>query len=235
MTFRRSAPAALIIASAVIILTLTFVSNKLFSGLTDSVETGQYQLMQSILTSALDSAAERALARADMIADLDATREAVAAKDHDKLLALYGEMFGTQRDRHGVSQAQFHIPPAVSLLRLHSPKAFGDDLTRSRPMVVAVNRDHQPHKGFAIARSGPAIFGIAPIHDKAGNPIGSFEFGLDFGPILDQLKAAYGWTRHFTSRRSRCTTSPRASIRRSTATRTASATSSAIIPPTRRW
>jgi len=192
MTFRRSAPTALIIASAVIILTLTFVSNKLFSGLTDSVEQGQYQLMQSILTSSLDSAAERALARADMVADLDATREAVAAKDHNKLLALYGEMFGVQRDRHGVSQAQFHLPPGTSLLRLQSPAAFGDDLTRSRPMVVAVNRDHQPRKGFAIARSGPAIFGIAPIHDAAGNHIGSFEFGLDFGPMLDQLKAVYG-------------------------------------------
>ncbi len=74
MTFRRSAPVALIAASAVIILTLTFVSNRLFSGLTDSVEQGQYQLMQSILTSSLDSAAERALARADMVADLDITR-----------------------------------------------------------------------------------------------------------------------------------------------------------------
>jgi methyl-accepting chemotaxis protein len=192
MTFRRSAPAALITISAAVILILTFVSNRLFSGLTDSIELGQYQLMQSILTSSLDSAAERALARADIIADLDATREAVAAKDRGKLLAMYAEMYAVQHDRHGVSQAQFHIRPSMSLLRLHSPAAFGDDLTRSRPMVTAVNRDHQPRKGFAIARSGPAIFGIAPIHDKAGAPIGSFEFGIDFGPLLDQLKATYG-------------------------------------------
>ncbi|MEI9887178.1 MAG: cache domain-containing protein [Rhizomicrobium sp.] len=192
MTFRRSAPTALILASIVIIATMTFVSNRLFSGLTDSIEQGQYQLMQSILTSSLDGAANRALARADMIATLDATREAVAAKDRDKLLALYAEMYKSQHDRFGVAQAQFHIPPSVSLLRLHSPGSFGDDLTRSRPMVTAVNRDHQPRKGFAIARSGPAIFGIAPIHDKAGAHIGSFEFGLDFGPLLDQLKATFG-------------------------------------------
>ena len=193
MTFRRSAPMALIVASAAIILTLTFVSNRLFSGLTDSVEQGQYQLMQSILTSALNNTAENALARADIIANLDQTREAVAAKDREKLLALYADMYKAQHDRHGVGQSQFHIPPAVSLLRLHSPAAFGDDLTRTRPMVVSVNRDHQPHKGFAIARGGPAIFGIAPIHDAAGNHIGSFEFGIDFGPLLDQLKATYGF------------------------------------------
>ncbi len=192
MTFRRSAPATLIAATILVIAVLTFVSNQLFGGLTDAIEQGQYQLMQSILTASLDSAAERALARADMIADLDQTREAVAAKDRAKLLALYAEMYQVQHDRHGVAQAQFHVPPSTSLLRLHSPAAFGDDLTRSRPMVTAVNRDHQPRKGFAIARSGPAIFGIAPIHDKAGNPIGSFEFGLDFAPILDALKATYG-------------------------------------------
>lgn len=192
MTFRRSAPAALIIASAVIIAVMTFVSNRLFSGLTDSVELGQYQLMQSILTSQLDSAASRALARADMIASLDQTRDAMAARDRPKLLALYAEMFGRQRDRFGVSQAQFHIPPSVSLLRLHSPAAFGDDLTRSRPMVTAVNRDHQPRKGFAIARSGPAIFGVTPVTDHAGTHLGTFEFGIDFGPMLDQIKATYG-------------------------------------------
>lgn len=193
MTFRRSAPAALITASVAVILILTFVSNRLFSGLTDSIELGQYQLMQSILTSALNNTAEDALARADIIADLDATREAVAAKDRAKLLTLYAEMYAVQHDRHGVGQSQFHVPPSVSLLRLHSPAAFGDDLTRSRPMVTAVNRDHQPRKGFTIARSGPAIFGVAPIHDKAGTHIGSFEFGIDFGPMLDQLKATYGF------------------------------------------
>ncbi|MEJ0043784.1 MAG: cache domain-containing protein [Rhizomicrobium sp.] len=88
------------------------------------------------------------MARADMIASLDATREAVAAKDRAKLLALYAEMYQSQHDRFGVAQAQFHIPPSVSLLRLHSPAAFGDDLTRSRPMVTAVNRDHQPAQGL---------------------------------------------------------------------------------------
>ena len=192
MTFRRSAPAALIAASAVIILLLTVVSNRLFSGLTEAVELGQYQLMQSILTSSLDGAASRALARADMIASLDQTRDALAARDREKLLALYKEMFARQKDRFGVSQAQFHIPPSVSLLRLHSPAAFGDDLTRSRPMVTAVNRDHQPRKGFAIARSGPAIFGITPVTDHAGNHLGTFEFGLDFGPLLDSIKATFG-------------------------------------------
>ncbi len=59
-------------------------------------------------------------------------------------------------------------------------------------MVVAVNREPPAAQGLRHRALGPAIFGIAPIHDAAGNHIGSFEFGLDFGPILDQLKAIYG-------------------------------------------
>lgn len=191
MTFRRSAPAALIVAIIIVVAGLTFLANRLFSGLTSAVEASQFQLMQSILDTSLRNTADEALARADLVAALPATKQAVAAKDRDRLLAEYAEMFSVQKNRHGVDQAQFHIPPAQSLLRLHNPATFGDDLTRFRPMVVAASRDQAERKGVAIARRGPAIFGLAPIRDAQGKFVGSFEFGLAFGPVLDALKAAY--------------------------------------------
>jgi methyl-accepting chemotaxis protein len=192
MTFRRSAPAALIAAVVIVVVGLTVLSGRLFSGLTTSVEQNQFQLMQSILDTALRDAGDEALARADIIAALPTTRAAVAAKDRDKLLAEFAEMFTIQKDRRGVDQAQFHVPPATSLLRLHDPAQHGDDLTRFRPIVAAVNRERAARKGYAIARRGPAIFGVVPISDAQGAHIGSFEFGLDFGPLIDGLKAAYG-------------------------------------------
>ena len=192
MTFRRSAPAALIAAVVIVVAGLTFTSTRLFSGLTASVEQSQFQLMQSIIDTALRDAGDEALARADIIASLPLTRQAVASKDRDKLLAEYAEMFAIQRDRRGVDQAQFHIPPTQSLLRLQAPTQFGDDLTQFRPMVVAVNREHAARKGLAIAAGGPAIFGVAPVLDAQGQHIGSFEFGLAFAPIINGLKAAYG-------------------------------------------
>ena len=192
MTFRRSAPAALIVAVALVIGGLTLLSAQLFSGLTQSVEKSQFELMQSIFDTAMRDAANKALARAELLAALPVTREAVAAKDRDRLLAEYAPMFAIQKERHGVDQVQFHIPPATSLLRLHDPKSFGDDLTRFRPMVVAVNRDHVTAKGLAIARSGPAIFGVSPVNDPQGNHAGSVEFGLDFGPLLVAMKSSYG-------------------------------------------
>lgn len=192
MTFRRSAPAALIAAVIVVVASMTAISQWLFSGLTTSVEKSRFQLMQSILTTALRNAADDALARADIVASLPTTKLAVAAKDRDRLLAEFSRMFAAQKERRGVDQAQFHVPPAQSLLRLHNPTMFGDDLTRFRPIVVAVNREKAARKGLAIARGGPAVFGVAPIEDAQGNFIGSFEFGLDFGRLIDELKAAYG-------------------------------------------
>ncbi len=55
-----------------------------------------------------------------------------------------------------------------------------------------VNRDQTAQAGFAIARSGPAIFGVVPIVDLQNQPIGSFEMGITFNEICDTLKVAYG-------------------------------------------
>jgi methyl-accepting chemotaxis protein len=191
MTFRRSGPATLILVAIIVVAGLTFLSDRLFSGLASSAETGQFRLMQSILDNAIRDASLDALARADVIAALPVTRQAVAAKDRARLLAEFADMFTAQKERRGVEQAQFHVPPAQSLLRLHSPSDFDDDLTRFRPMVVAVNREQTARNGLAIARNGPAIFGVAPVKDAEGRHVGSFEFGLEFAPLLDKLKAAY--------------------------------------------
>jgi methyl-accepting chemotaxis protein len=192
MTFRRSAPTALISAVIIVIAGLTFLSARLFSGLTDEVEKSQFELMQAIFDTALRDAENKALARAEMLASMPVTREAMAAKDRQKLIDQFGAMFEIQKERHGVDQVQFHVPPATSLVRLHDLKLFGDDLTKFRPMVVAVNRDKVSAKGLAIARTGPAIFGVAPIFDPQNNHVGSVEFGLDFGAMMVALKSAYG-------------------------------------------
>ena len=100
-------------------------------------------------------------------------------------------MFTDQKDKYGVDQAQFHSLPPTSFLRLHDPENFGDDLSKFRPIVVAVNRDQTARKGFAIARSGPAIFGVVPMFDPQEKHIGSFEVGIAFNNLLDNLKSAY--------------------------------------------
>jgi methyl-accepting chemotaxis protein len=192
MRFRKSAPRALIAVSALVIVTLTFGANTLFSGMTSTVERSQIDLMRSIIAFNLEGTATNALARAEMTAADPVVRKLLAEQDRPALIAHTQAMFQEQRDKYGVDQVQFHLAPSTSFVRLQNTTLHGDDLSRYRPVVVAVNREQVARKGVEIARTGPAIFGVAPIRDPGGNHIGSVEFGMDMGALLDRLKAAYG-------------------------------------------
>ncbi len=191
MKFRRSAPLILIGAIALVVVAASIISGLLFTNMISSVEEKQLSLMHSVVAFGLKGAEDRAMARAAMIADLPRTRSLFAAQDRGGLLAEYSKMFTEQKDKYGVDQAQFHSLPATSFLRLHDPENFGDDLAKFRPMVVAVNRDQIARKGFAVARSGPAIFGVVPMYDPKDKHIGSFEVGIAFDDVLDDLKNTY--------------------------------------------
>jgi methyl-accepting chemotaxis protein len=191
MKFQRSAPRVLIFSVVIVVIGMAVLSNRLFSGLTSAVEQDQFELIRALWSYNLTAAQNRALERAELIAALPAVREAFAARDREGLLAQCAETFKRQKERYGVDQAQFHFPPAISFLRLHVPEHHGDHQDQFRPMVVAVNRDRFSRKESAIAGTGPAIFGVTPVTDPAGEHIGSFELGMNFGPLLHALKAAY--------------------------------------------
>lgn len=192
MRFRRSAPSLLIGSVVVVVALMAALTHRLTSGMTQAVEEGQFALMRSIVTSSLDGASSRALARADMVAQLPSVQAALAARDRPRLLAETADMFRAQHDRFGVDQMQFHLAPAMSFLRLHLPAQHSDDLASFRPMVVAVNQSQTPRSGLAIARAGPAIFGVVPVRDPQGHHVGSFEVGIEFGSVLDAMKSTFG-------------------------------------------
>ena len=191
LIFGRAAPRILIVITVLVIVTLAFLSNRLFHNLTSAVEQNQFDLMKTIIRSSLRAAEDRAMARAEMIANLPSVRDIFAKRDRERLLAECGPMFDIQKAKYGVDQMQFHVPPAVSFLRLHAPTQHSDDLTKFRPLVVAVNTDRVARKGLVIARTGPAIFGVVPMTDPAGAHSGTLDVGMDFNPILDGLKATY--------------------------------------------
>lgn len=191
MIFRRAAPRLLIFVVVLVVVTLAFLSNRLVHGLIGAVEQNQFDLMRTIVRSSLRAAEDRAMARAEMIGNLPSVREIFAKRDRERLLAECGPMFDIQKAKYGVDQMQFHLPTAVSFLRLHAPTQHSDDLSKFRPMVVAVNADRVARKGMVIARTGPALFGVVPMADLSGGHAGSLDVGMDFNPILDGLKATY--------------------------------------------
>lgn len=192
MKFRSYGIPAIIVAIILTIGGAAYLTSRLFSDLTNSVEQSRFAIMQQIMQTALNDAGSKALARAELVADMPEVKRLFAARDRAGLMATLKTAFEDQKARYGIAQGQFHIAPATSFLRLHAPDTFGDDLTKFRPLVVAANRDHLPMKAVAIGKSGPAIFGITPVDDESGHALGTFEFGLAFEPMLASLKNAYG-------------------------------------------
>ena len=161
MRFRRAAPTALIVTIVAVVATMTFVANRLFSGLTVAVEEGQYALMRSSVEASLRDEESRAVARAEIVAAIPAIRSAFAARDRPRLLAETEEMFRVQHDRFGVDQMSFHVAPATVYLRVHNPGRSGDDVGAARPMVTVANLTHTSQQGLAFSSStGPGFFGV---------------------------------------------------------------------------
>ncbi|WP_407275941.1 SpoIIE family protein phosphatase [Halothiobacillus sp. DCM-1] len=133
-----------------------------------------------------------ALGLAVEVANNPGVQQAMANRNRAALEALVMPGYQALRKKFEIAQYQFHIPPAISFLRVHDPAKFGDDLSAFRPIVVAANREDKSLSGIEVGRAGFGIRGIAPIRAQ-GVHVGTVEFGIDIGnAFLTQLKQRYG-------------------------------------------
>ncbi|NMB89653.1 MAG: HAMP domain-containing protein, partial [Chloroflexi bacterium] len=131
----------------------------------------------------IDLRSQSALSLAKSIANMPAVQEAFAARDREELLEILQPVYQTLHDDSGIEQAQFHLAPATSFLRLNSPDKFGDDLSSFRFMVVEANQEHHAVVGLEAGVTGYGLRGVTPVV-KDGQPIGSFEIGVSFDQAL---------------------------------------------------
>jgi methyl-accepting chemotaxis protein len=146
----------------------------------------------NLIQSSLQEANKKALARADLISRLPFVQKNLRENSRDELLDNVKPSLKVQKQRFSVAEAQFHLPPAKSYLRVFKPKAPQEDLSTFRQMVLKVNKDKVPLSGIEIGRRGIGIRGVVPISDEKGH-IGSFEIALDFKSVLDSLKKTTGF------------------------------------------
>lgn len=111
--------------------------------------------------------------------------KALADQDRATLAKLIQPVFDTIKSQ-GVSQVQFHLAPAVSFYRAHMPAKFGDDLSAFRHTVVTANKEQRIVEGLEEGVDGYGFRVVVPIKYE-GKPVGSAEYGMDFG--TDFLKA----------------------------------------------
>lgn len=126
---------------------------------------------------ALDSRVNAALSMAEIVAAIPRVQRAVEKADTKGLHRLFVKDFEEFARKTGVVHFEFHTPDAVSILPVHAPDQYGDDLSGSRPLVVAANRDHASMAGVQRDAAGLGFRGIAPVRDD-GEHLGTVEFGL---------------------------------------------------------
>ncbi len=150
------------------------------------------QQAEEFFNSEIHSASDFALGLAIQAANDPAIQAAFAAHDRQKLMDLTLKSYQVLDKQFGVPQYQYHLPPAISFLRLHDPAKFGDDLSSFRGTVLQVNRTLQPVVGLEVGRGGLGVRGVVPVFYQ-GQHIGSVEFGTNVSDaLLNKLKSEYG-------------------------------------------
>ncbi|MDO9413539.1 MAG: cache domain-containing protein [Pseudolabrys sp.] len=146
-------------------------------------------LVGSALSSALDRADDFALALAETMARRDAVIAALAANDRKTLQQLSQGTYDYLKQKAGVQIFGFHTTDIRYLLRMHNLDMFDDDVSGSRPMVVAANKSRRAQTGLEIGTGGAGLRGIAVVN-KGSDFVGTLEVGLDIKPILEAVKSS---------------------------------------------
>jgi methyl-accepting chemotaxis protein len=151
----------------------------------------QLKLQYDSVIAALDYEGRAAMAVSTALAALPPVADAVIKGDRDGLSAILGDASKALKAQ-GMPLMNLILPPATIFLRVHDPKAFGDDISSRRSAVVAANRTAKPVVGVEQGRDTLGIFAITPIV-RDGKSIAAFDVGAVFGKdFVDHAKQRFG-------------------------------------------
>ena len=179
----------------VLIIALAMVVPVVNIKISDVVHEAEMIELRNLYKSAMaeiESEGRLAQAMSYIIASNQEMSMAMAEGRRDDLAARTVPLFKNLNEQYSVRQFQFHLPPAVSFLRAHKAKKFGDDLSSFRKTILATNDSKKPVKGLEKGVAGLGIRGINPVFYEDKH-IGSVEFGMSFGQaFFDKFKEKYG-------------------------------------------
>ena len=118
--------------------------------------------------------------------------EAMVEQDRERLLQLALPRFEVlQRENPSVKVMHFHLADGTTLLRVHRPEFFDDQVDEVRPMIRRVHAERQSLSGFEVGRSGVFYRVIEPLF--AGEQyIGAVELGVDLHLFVEKLTRVHG-------------------------------------------
>ena len=143
--------------------------------------TGNVLQVRTVLTT---EKAEQMRLLAHTVAGMPSIQDNVMFQSKSTLLDVTGPLYDGLKKIIDLNVFQFHLPPAVSLLRVHDPGKSGDDLSATRKSVVLVNEKKEDVVGVEAEEGLLSIRAVVPVLYLNKKPAGSVEFGL---PIDDKL------------------------------------------------
>ena len=102
---------------------------------------------------------------------------AFAARDRNGLLELTLPIFNNMKQKYRAQQFHFHVPPAVSFLRVQNPSKFGDDLSSFRATIVEASKEKKEIFGLEVGVNDLGFRVVKPLFNTNGSFIGTVEYG----------------------------------------------------------
>lgn len=168
---------------------LTYFNLARLNELSHRAESSALEAQFKVVSYALGGELRKAEVMTDLLANFPLVQEKLSDGNREWFDDQFVSAFEVLTVRYDVTQLQFHSPPATSFFRAHDAGRFGDDLSITRPHVLAANRDNRPMKGISRTHSGFAALAVSPVR-YFGQPVGSVEFGMGVGQVFfDTLKS----------------------------------------------
>ena len=151
----------------------------------------QLKLQYDSVIAAIDYEGRTALAVSATIAALPPVADLMAKGDRDGLMGLLGGAMKALTAQ-GIIAINLTQPPATLFLRIHDPKAFGDDVSARRVTVVEANRSGKSIAGVEAGRDTLNVFSMTPIM-RDGKSLAVADVGSNFGKeFVDRAKQRFG-------------------------------------------
>ncbi len=111
-------------------------------------------------------------------------------------LFAYYDGFYDKLKQYNFRQLHFHLPGAISFLRMHRPETYGDDLTGIRESVVLAAQTGKFVKGFEEGRIFNGYRMVFPMFLQE-ELVGTVEISISFSTICQDLTNEFNSPFHF--------------------------------------
>ena len=120
--------------------------------------------------------------------------ELIKDKDREGLLTLLNPKFELMKEESSHFEVmQVHLADGTSLLRVHRPEAFGDDIASKRLMLQEIHKKHETVVGYETGAYANVYRVVSPIFDENGVYLGAFEIGINLNFIIEAIRDINGF------------------------------------------